>query len=157
MRKEPFTSAKQSTQPSEQSWLDLERVAVVQVSSEEKEYPIDHALTQQGEGGWRAATKGTQTVRIAFDKPQRLSRIWLLFEDAENSRTQEFLLRCSSDGGRSFRDIVRQQWNFSPPNSVREVEDYPVELEGVTVLELIIVPDKSGGDICASLASLRLA
>jgi hypothetical protein len=36
---------------------------------------------------------------------------------------------------------VRQQWNFGPPNSVREVEEYRVELSGVTVLELVIVPD----------------
>jgi hypothetical protein len=52
---------------------------------------------------------------------------------------------------------VRQQWNFSPPDSVREVEDYVVELSEVTVLELIIVPDKSGGAARASLASFRVA
>ena len=37
------------------------------------------------------------------------------------------------------------------------MEDYTVELPDVTVLELIIVPDKSGGAARASLASLRLA
>ena len=67
------------------------------------------------------------------------------------------VLRWSSDNGNSFREIVRQQWNFSPPDSVREVEDYAVELSAVTALELIIVPDKSGGAARASLASLRLA
>jgi hypothetical protein len=40
----------------------------------------------------------------------------------------------------SFREIVRQQWNFSPPNSMREVEEYRVELSDVTVFELVIVP-----------------
>jgi hypothetical protein len=51
---------------------------------------------------------------------------------------------------------VRQQWNFSPPNSIRELEEYRVELFGVTVLELVIVPDVSRGTIRASFKSLRL-
>jgi hypothetical protein len=72
-------------------------------------------------------------------------------------RTQEFVLRWSPDGGRSFREIVRQQWNFSPPNSIREREEYQVHLSGVTVLELVIVPDISGGLARASLKSLRLS
>jgi hypothetical protein len=81
----------------------------------------------------------------------------LVFEDSENTRTQEFVLRWSPDAGHSFREIVRQQWNFSPPDSVRETEDYTVELSAVTALELMIVPDKVGGAARASLASLRLA
>jgi hypothetical protein len=81
----------------------------------------------------------------------------LVFEDSENTRTQEFVLRWSPDGGHSFREIVRQQWNFSPPDSIWETEDYTVELPAVTALELIIVPDKSGGLARASLASRRLA
>jgi hypothetical protein len=72
------------------------------------------------------------------------------------NRTQEFVLRCSLDGGRSSREIVRQQWNFSSPDAVREVEEYPVNLSGITALELIIVPDISGGTVRASLKSLRL-
>jgi hypothetical protein len=81
----------------------------------------------------------------------------LVFEDSETTRTQEFVLRWSPDSGHSFREIVRQQWNFSSPDSAREIEDYTVELSGVTVLELIIAPDKSGGAARASLESLRLA
>ena len=52
---------------------------------------------------------------------------------------------------------MRQEWNFSPPETVREVEDYAVELSAVRVLELVIVPDKTGGEARASLQSLRLA
>ena len=90
-------------------------------------------------------------------QPQRLTRIALVFEETETSRTQEFVLRWSGDGGRSFREIVRQQWNFSPPDTIHEVEEYRVELSGVTVLELVIVPDISRGSARASLKSLRLA
>ena len=72
-------------------------------------------------------------------------------------RTQEYALRWSSDGGQSFREIVRQQWNFSPQGSTSESEDHRVELSDVTILELIIIPDTSGKIALASLAQLRLA
>jgi hypothetical protein len=107
--------------------------------------------------GWRAADSGTQTIRLIFDEPQRLTRIALVFEETEKQRTQEFVLRWSGDGGRSFREIVRQQWNFSPPKTTREDEEYQVDLSGVTVLELTIVPDISRGSAHASLKSLRLS
>jgi len=137
--------------------MDLDRIASVEVTSEESGYPIEAALLLEGKRGWRAANPGTQTIRLIFDKPQKLRRILLVFEDTENSRTQEFALRWSPDIEFSFREIVRQQWNFSPPDSVRETEDYVVELSEVKVLELMIVPDKSGGEVRASLVSLRLA
>jgi len=54
-------------------------------------------------------------------------------------------------------EIVRQQWNFSPPGTTQELEDYSVDLLDVTVMELEIVPDKSGGEARASLESFRLA
>jgi hypothetical protein len=153
MRKQEISSTPPSVG---QVWLDLERTTSVEVTSEENGYPIESALLGTDNRGWRAASPGTQTVRLIFDEPQKLRRIRLVFEDSENRRTQEFALRWS-DTGRSFREIVRQQWNFSPPNSVRETEDYTVELSDVTILDLIITPDKSGGEVRASLASLRLA
>jgi hypothetical protein len=156
MRKRQI-SALPGVPPSGQAWLDLNRTAVVEVTSEENGYPIESALLGAENHGWCAANPGTQTIRLVFDEPQKLGRIWLVFEDTENTRTQEFVLRWSPDAGHSFREIVRQQWNFSPPDSVRETEDYTVELSAVTSLELMIVPDKSGGAARASLASLRLA
>jgi len=98
-----------------------------------------------------------QTIRSIFDQPQRLKQISLVFEEKETARTQEFVLRWSSDGGTSFREVVRQQWNFSPPETVREVEEYQVEISNVSVLELIIVPNVSAGAASASVKSLRLS
>ncbi len=157
MRKRQISPTPPSIPPSGQAWLDVDGAASVEVTSEENGYPIESALLDGENRGWRAANSGTQTIRLIFDEPQTLRRIWLIFEDSENTRTQEFVLRWSPDGGDSFREIVRQQWNFSPPESVREVEDYAVELSAVTALELVIVPDKSGGAARASLASFRLA
>jgi hypothetical protein len=37
------------------------------------------------------------------------------------------------------------------------MEDYDVDLAGLTILEIILTPDISGGDARASLAELRLA
>ena len=137
--------------------MDVDRIASVEISSEESDYPIESALLLEGKSEWRAANPGMQTIRLIFDEPQELRRILLVFEDTENTRTQEFVLRWSPDIESAFREIVRQQWNFSPPDSVRETEDYAVELSQVKVLELMIVPDKNGGEVRASLTSLRLA
>ena len=92
-----------------------------------------------------------------FRPAAKAGLISLVFEENEISRAQEFVLRWSSDSGTSFREIVRQQWNFSPPETVTEAEEYQVELSSVTVLELIIVPNMSGGTARASLKSLRLS
>jgi hypothetical protein len=106
--------------------------------------------------GWRAAQAGEQTIRLLFDEPQRVKRVRLAFEEDQQARTQEFLLRWSPDG-RSYREIVRQQYNFDSSGGAQEVEDYAVNLAGVKALELIIVPDISGGNSRASLAELRIA
>src|SRR5947209_19632971 len=115
-------------------WLDVERAAVVEITSEEKGYPVESAFVSGELRGWRAAEPGPQTIRLIFDQPQKLKQISLVFEEKETARTQGFVLRWSGNGGNSFREIVRQQWNFSPPETIREVEDYPVELASVTIL-----------------------
>jgi hypothetical protein len=137
-------------------WLDVVSAAVVEVTSEDAAHPVESALLEGEKRGWRASGPGPQTIRLVLDKPEKLRRIWLKFEETEIKRTQEFVLRWSPDGGRSYREIVRQQWNFSPPETARETEGYAVALSDVTALELNIVPDKSGGDARASLECLRL-
>ena len=141
----------------DRGWLDLANLGTVEITSEDEGYPIEHALRLGETRGWRAAEPGPQIIRILFDHPQKLKHIWLVFEETEIQRTQEFVLTWSVDHGRSFREIVRQQWNFSPPATIRETEDYTVELFDVTLLELRILPDQSGGEARASLTSLRLA
>jgi hypothetical protein len=156
MRKRLITPSPQDAAAHHEGWLDLDLLAVVEVTSEDKEHPIESALVSGDTQGWRAADSGAQTIRLVFDQPQRLICIALVFEEKETERTQEFVLRWSSDGGRSFREIVRQQWNFNLPNSMRESEEYQVGLSDVAVLELVIVPDTSRGSAHASLQSLRL-
>lgn len=156
MRKRLVAPLQKERAPRDQDWLDLERLAEVELTSEDTAHPIEAALTPGGTSGWRAAGAGTQTIRLLFARPQSLRRIWLTFEETRIERTQEYVLRWSPDGGESFRDIVRQQWNFSPQGATSQTEDHHVELPAVTVLELTITPDTSGGPALASLAQLRL-
>ena len=136
-------------------WLPVEELASVEITSEDPAMPIETAL-HGDPPGWRAADPGPQRIRLIFDRPQALRRIRLVFVEPELERTQEVTLRWSPDGGRSFREVARQQWNFSPAGATREVEDYRVDLADVSVLELGVVPSIAGGPARASLAELRL-
>jgi hypothetical protein len=142
---------------SEKAWLNVESLAEVEISSEDGDHPIEAALVPGGTSGWRAAEPGDQTIRFLFDHPQQLRRIWMNFMELERERTQEYVLRWSSDNGRSFHDILRQQWNFSPPHTTNEIEDHQVDLPEATTLELYIKPDIGGRIAFASLAQMRLA
>jgi hypothetical protein len=157
MRKRLITPPPEVIGTRGEGWLDIERAAAVEVTSEEKDYPVESAFSHADGRGWRAAEPGSQTIRLVFDQPQQLRCISLAFEENEATRTQEFVLRWSQGGGSTIKEIVRQQWNFSPPESIREIEEYRVELSAVTVLELVIKPNIGGGLARASLKNLRLS
>jgi len=140
-----------------QDWMNLDVLVQVEVTSEDPTHPIESSLLPGNDAGWRAAERGPQTVRLLFNQPQRIKRIQLKFHEDEFERTQQFVLRWSSNGGASYLEIVRQQYNFSPPGTTSECEDYHVDIVGVTALELNIIPDLSGGAARASLAQLKLA
>ena len=140
-------------------WLDLDSIAHVQLTSEDPDYPIENALgtsPERNERGWRATSPGPQVITLSFDAPQQIRRIFLHFIERETERAQEFVLRYSSRS-ETDREIVRQQWTFSPTGSTQEIEDYAVELESVTKLELVIDPDRGRGHSLATLNTLRLA
>jgi hypothetical protein len=157
MRKRIIEPRFQDVRPEEGDWLNLERLAQVEITSEEVGYPIESSLIRGTGSGWRAGQPGEQTIRLLFDEPLKIQRVRLVFHEDRHERTQEFVLRWSPDGGKSYREIVRQQYNFSPSETARQIEDYDLDLDGVTALELKIVPDISGGAARASLAQLRLA
>jgi hypothetical protein len=157
MRKRIITEVRQAEFSHTEEWLDLEEIAEVGITSEDSAHPIEDALLQDGKIGWRAATTGKQTIRLLFLRPQGIRRIRLKFIEASTERTQEYVLRWSPDGGQTFREVVRQQWNFSFPNSTVEEEDLHVDLTAVTVLELNIIADISGKQVFASMAEMRLA
>jgi len=157
MRKRMIERNIQKVSKREYSWLNLATLAQVEISSEEEAHPIESALVPGSGSGWQASEPGEQILRLLFDKPQKVVLVRLVFQEEAQERTQEFVLRWSPDGGQSYHDIARQQYNFSSPDSTRELEDYSVDLDGVTALELCIIPDISRGSAHASLAEWRIA
>jgi hypothetical protein len=140
-------------------WLDLESIARVQLTSEDPSFPIENALDtnpERNELGWRAADTEPQTIALIFTVPTHLRRIFVHFIERKTECSQEFVLRYSS-AKETNREIARQQWTFSPCGSAQEIEDYAIDLEGVTKLELVIDPDRGRGQSRATLSALRLA
>lgn len=158
MRKSIITAEPMDSMAAEQQWLDLTKISRAELSSENPSFSIESALSPLEGPGWRASGPGRQIIRLLLDEPLRIRHVQLVFQEDTQPRTQEFVLRWSpDDDGSSYREIVRQQYNFSPPDAIREVEDYTVDLVDVKLLELSIVPDISGGEARASLARLRIA
>ncbi|MGH9597749.1 MAG: hypothetical protein ACRD3K_13215, partial [Edaphobacter sp.] len=102
---------------------------------------------------------GPQLIRLHFDEPLNIKRLRLHFVDKATERSQEFAVFAGS--GRELKEVVRQQWTFSPHGATEEVEDYVLNLSGITTLELKIDPDRSHDPkmsrAYASLQSLKLA
>ncbi|HZQ50767.1 MAG TPA: hypothetical protein VFB14_01145 [Bryobacteraceae bacterium] len=136
-------------------WLGVEAIAGIDVTSEADGAPVENVLYPDRDTGWRAGEPGPQIIRITFGGPTSIRRIQLVFRESQCARTQEFTLRCTVAGGER-RELIRQQWTFSPQGSTGEVEDYRVTLDDVVVLELAIIPDIGGGGAHASLLRLRI-
>jgi hypothetical protein len=140
-------------------WLDVEAIARVELTSEDPAFPIEDALStnpERNELGWRAGTPGPQTIALHFDSPQNIRRLFVHFIEREAERGQEFVLRYSSLTEIN-REIVRQQWSFSPNGSTQELEDFAVNLDSVVNLEIVIDPDRGRRHSLATLNALRVA
>lgn len=157
MRKRIVSSIRPVAGPSPWHWIDLGRLATVEVTSEDPGFPIESAFSPDGGPGWRASQKGEQQIRLVFDQALALHRIQLHFLEPTFDRLQEFTVRWSDSEGGQSKEIVRQQWNFSPGGSTSELEEYEVNLDGVSVLELVIRPDLTNNKAFATLAAWRVA
>lgn len=139
--------------------ITVAAVATVLVTSEDPEHPIDLAFDDlRGPGATRyvAGETGEQIVILAFDAPHSTRRVVLEVEEREVARTQELQLAVSGDGGLTYRELVRQEYNFSPPGTTFEREEWAVAAEGVAHLRLVIRPDKGGNPCRATITSLIL-
>jgi hypothetical protein len=159
MRKSIVAPAAATKLAMDDLWRDLERIARVEITSEDEKFPIEHAFGKTATTGWRASTVGPQVIRLFFDEPQNIRRIHLSFIDTSSERSQEFSILAGSSTG--LKEVVRQQWNFSPTGTTEEIEDYAVDLTGITHFELHIDPDRSHDPALsqsyASLQTLKLA
>ena len=145
------------------SWLNLAELSHVEVFSEAAGFPIEDALLepetpeQAASVGWKAGATGPQRIRFLFDTPQPLRHLLVRFRDTENERMQEFaIVLITMSGGR--KEIVRQQWTFSPGGSTEETENYEIAADtgNVKGLEITIDPDRGRDRYPATLAALRV-
>ena len=137
--------------------MDLAEIATVEVTSEDPGFPVESVFSAIAGPGWRASQKGEQQIRLIFDQALAVHRIQLHFLEPARDRLQEFTVRWLAEDGGQPKEIVRQQWNFSPAGSTSEFEDYEVNLEGVSALELVVKPDLTNNEALASLAAWRVA
>jgi hypothetical protein len=158
LRKQIIREPPASTAPMTDE-IDIAAVATVLVTSEAPEHPVDFAFDHhRGPGGsrWVAGEPGEQTLILAFDAPQAIRRVVLEVEEPGVARTQELQLALSSDGGQTYREVLRQEYTFSPPDTTFKREDWAVNADGVTHLRLQVKPDKGGKPCRATITSLAL-
>ena len=140
-------------------WRNLERIARVEVSSEDELFPIENALVQRATTGWRASVAGPQVIRMFFDEAMAVRRIQVHVVERAAERTQEFAVYAGASAAQ-MREVVRQQFTFSPGGSTEEIEEFQVVLDGVRVMELRIDPDRAHDPKAsvnyASLMALRV-
>jgi hypothetical protein len=112
----------------------------------------------QGPGATRwtsARSDVTEQIVLEFVKPQTISRLLYEVEERTRERTQEVRLEVSEDEGRTYRQVLAQEFNFSPTGATYRREEQRLNLHQISHLRLTIVPNK-GGSGTATLAALRL-
>jgi hypothetical protein len=158
LRKRPL-EAEAGTSARSAGEIDIAGSATVAYSAEDPAYPVEHMLDgRSGPGATRWVSARPDTVEhivIEFDRPQAISRLVYEVEETRRERTQEVRVEVSEDGGQSYRQILVQEYNFSPGGATYQREEQRFNLRMVTHLRLTIVPNK-GGSGTATLTALRL-
>ena len=142
-----------------QGEISIPDTATVLVTSERLDHPIDYICDgKRGPGGtrWIAEQPGDQTVVLVFDAARDIHVVSLEIEEDEVGRTQELTLSTSSDGGQTYREMLRQEFNFSPPGTTFEHEEWRLAAKDITHVRIWIRPDKSGRPCYASMTTLVL-
>jgi hypothetical protein len=135
--------------------MNLANLATLAYSSEDPDYPIENILNA-GSPEWRAAVPGvTEELVIEFDEPQSFNRLVYEVRETEARRAQEIQIDASDDNCRSFRQLLVQEFTFSPDGATFQREDLHVLAEAITHLRLVIIPNKQGSGV-ASLMTLYL-
>src|ERR1700680_2801979 len=118
--------------------IDIAGCATVSYSSEDPDHPREHLLDgQSGPGArrWMSARADTiEHIVLEFDRPQTISRLVYEVEEARRERTQEVRVEVSEDRARAYRQILVQEYNFSPRGATHQREEQRLDLDCVTHL-----------------------
>jgi hypothetical protein len=158
LRKRPLEAdAATSTEAADE--IDIAGCATVAYSSEDPAHPVEHLLDGRSSPGatrWISARPDTiEHILVEFDRPQAISRLVYEVEEAERERTQEVRVEVSEDEGRTYRQILVQEYTFSPGGATYQREEQRFNLRQVSHLRLTIVPNKNGSGT-ATFTALRL-
>jgi hypothetical protein len=139
--------------------IDIAGCATIAYSSEHSAHPVEHMVdggSGPGATRWISARPDTvERIVVEFDQPQPISRLVYEVEEAMRERTQEVRVEVSEDGGQTYRQILVQEYTFSPRGATYQREEQRFNLRQVTHLRLTIVPNKNGSGT-ATLTALRL-
>jgi hypothetical protein len=139
--------------------IDIAGCATIAYSSEKPDHPVEHLLDASfgpRATRWISAHPNTiEHILVEFDRPQAIARLVYEVAEAMHERTQEIHVEVSEDGGRTYRQILVQEYNFSPRGATYQREEQRINLENVTHLRLTVVPNKRGSG-SATLTALRL-
>ncbi len=69
MRKSIVSPSATTATPISDLWRDLERIARVEISSEDQSFRLSMRWARRRRTGWRAAATGPQLIRLHFDEP----------------------------------------------------------------------------------------
>jgi hypothetical protein len=130
-------------------WLDLDAVADVAIVAGGRR-------AARVAGAWSADCPGEQTIEIRFHQPTSLRRLRVVSSEDEQARTQEMTIWASVHRGERHSEVLRQQFNFSPSGATEEVEEYALQLDDVSAIQLRIVPSIDGRPAVARVRELRL-
>jgi hypothetical protein len=157
LRKRPL-KADEATSARAADEIDIASCATIAYSSEDPAHPVEHLLDgRSGPGAthWISARPDTiEHIVVEFDQPQAISRLVYEVEDAMRERTQEVRVEVSEDGGRTYRQILVQEYTFSPRGATYQREEQRFNLRNISHLRLTIVPNKNGSGT-ATLTALR--
>jgi hypothetical protein len=81
-----------------------------------REIQLIHAKSEVVQPEW-------QHIVVEFDKPQTITRLVYEVEEAMRERTQEIRVQVSEDGGGTYRQILVQEYNFSPSGATYQREE----------------------------------
>src|ERR1700680_11042 len=135
LRKRPL-EAEAATSARAAGEIDIAGCATIAYSSEDPAHPVEHMLDgRSGPGATRwmsARPDTTEHIVIEFDRPQTISRILYEVEETMRERTQEVRVEVSEDRGQSYRQILVQEYNFSPGGAAYQREEQRFNLPQVT-------------------------
>ncbi len=116
------TGRTNSTKRKVEEWLNLEEAASVEVSSEDPQHPIESVFKHGESLGWRADESGAQKIRLLFDEPKDLRRIWLRFSEPHRD-----VVGVQIPLGEQLFDVAQRQGKAQVP-SHRQQDDLRLKL-----------------------------